>query len=292
MRAVTPATLAMVGRQLVRRGEAVFAIEVRRGRVTLVPAASHDVEGGPNPGSWRYRLDLFGPSGNRTITMPGEGVVHAVYAVDPATPRLGVSPLGWARLTGSLAANLEARLGEEAGAAVGAFLPVPAPQGAADGTPADKLASLRADIRGAKGKAVILETTSAGWGDGRTAAPQADWIQRRFGANPPKELGELRRAAGAAVWQACGIPASLLAVDADGTAQREAYRRFIMATIQPALDGLADELARKLDAPGLGFDLSGLWAHDAVGRSQTFANLVGAGMDKGEARTLAGLATG
>lgn len=62
-----------------------------------------------------------------------------------------------------------------------------------------------------------------------------------------------------------------------------------MATIQPVLDGLAAELAFKLDAPGLRFDLSGLWAHDAVGRSQTYANLVGAGMDSGRAEALAGL---
>lgn len=199
--AVTPAVLAMVGRQLVRRGEAVFAIDVdRRGRVQLLPVASHDVTGGPNPAGWWYRLDLFGPSGNVTRMRPAAGVVHAVYAVDPATPWLGVSPLGWARASGTLAANLETRPGEEAGAAVGAFLPLPKDQGGADGTPADKLASLRADIRGAKGKTVIVETTSAGWAEGKSAAPQRDWDPRRFGADPPAPLEALRRAAVATVW--------------------------------------------------------------------------------------------
>lgn len=157
-------------------------------------------------------------------------------------------------------------------------------------TAGDKLASLKADIRGAKGRAVILETTSAGFGDGRVAAPQRDWHAERFGANPPAPLEALRRAAVATVWQACGIPASLLEKDADGTAQREAYRRFAMGTLAPALAGLANELEAKLDAPGLSFDLARLWAHDAVGRSQVFANLVGAGMDSGRAEALAGLA--
>ena len=288
-RAVTPAILALIGRQLVRRGEAVLAIEVRGGDVVLIPAASHDVEGGPDPAGWWYRLDLFGPSGNVTRRRPAAAVVHATYAVDPATPWLGVAPLAWARATGTLAANLEARLGEEAGAAVGAFLPVPADQGGADGEATDRHAALKASIRAARGRGVLVETTAAGWGDGRQAAPAADWQQRRFGADPPAPLEALRRAVCAGVAAACGVPVDLLAT-ADGTAQREAYRRFALATIAPALAGLAAELAAKLDAPGLGFDLGALWAHDAVGRSQAYANLAAAGMAPDRAAALAGLA--
>ena len=70
--------------------------------------------------------------------------MHIRYAVDPARPWLGISPLGWARATGKLAANLEQRLGEESGAPVGSILPVPADGG--DDPEADPLAGLRADL--------------------------------------------------------------------------------------------------------------------------------------------------
>ncbi len=50
---------------------------------------------------------------------PATTLVHARYAVDPARPCHGISPLGWARATGSVVANLEQRLGEDAGGTVG-----------------------------------------------------------------------------------------------------------------------------------------------------------------------------
>ena len=128
--AVTPSMLASVGRELVRRGESLWAIDVRRGEIELRPAGSWDVAGGSDPESWKYRLDLFGPSGNETRIYPAESVLHFKYATDPERPWHGISPLGYARATGKLAANLELRLGEEAGARVGYLLPVPADGGA------------------------------------------------------------------------------------------------------------------------------------------------------------------
>ena len=44
----------------------------------------------------------------------------------PPGPWHGISPLGWARSTGTLAANLETRLGEEAGGPVGHVIAIPA----------------------------------------------------------------------------------------------------------------------------------------------------------------------
>ena len=220
-------------------------------------------------------------------------MIHARYAVDPATPWHGVAPLAFARSTGTLAANLETRLGEEAGAAVGAFVPVPQDQGGEDKSEDDRFSELKADIRGAKGRAVVVETVAAGWGEGKDAAPKGDWKQRRFGAEPPAALEALRRAVVGSVWQACGIPSSLLSTDADGTAQREAYRRFALATINPALAALAGELGAKLDTPGVEFSTDGLWAHDGVGRSQMLKNLIEAGIDAGDARAVgAGLGRG
>ena len=143
-RALTPGLLALMARDLIRRGEFVHAIEVGRDGVRLQPGGSWDVRGGPDPLTWRYRVDVFGPSGNRTRHLPAAAVIHGRYSIDPARPWFGISPLGWARLTGKLHANLEDALSDEAGGTRGHVLPVPlGPDGDevdADGEPADPLA--------------------------------------------------------------------------------------------------------------------------------------------------------
>ena len=63
---LTPAVLSMIGRALIRRGEVVLLIRVVDGRLVLLPAASHDVDGGPDPSTWRYRCTVGGPE--RTVT--------------------------------------------------------------------------------------------------------------------------------------------------------------------------------------------------------------------------------
>ena len=44
----------------------VFLIDTSSGNLRLLPAETHDVEGGPFPEEWEYRLTLGGPS--RTVT--------------------------------------------------------------------------------------------------------------------------------------------------------------------------------------------------------------------------------
>ena len=132
-RALRPELLALAARDLIRRGEFVWAIEVGRGRVRLLPCGSWDVRGRWDPVTWRYRVDLFGPSTNATRFLPAASVVHGRYSVDPARPWWGVSPLGWATLTGRLHANIEDAIADEAGGTRGHVLPVPAgPDGDGD----------------------------------------------------------------------------------------------------------------------------------------------------------------
>ena len=284
-KAVSPQARALIARDLIRRGESLHLIRVRAGRVSLLPAGSWDVRGPWSEEEWFYRLDLFGPSGNVTRFVPGRSVIHARYAVDPARPWLGIGPLQWARATGTLAANLETRLGEETGGTVAHVLPVP--QDGGDGSTDDPLANLKADIKAARGGTVLTETTSGGWGEGRIAAPNSDWTTKRIGANPPPVLPTLRRDVFEAVLVACGVPVSLV-TDADGTSQRESYRRWY-ATSVTALGGLvAEELSAKLETP-LSFDFSHLYAHDLVGRSGAFAKLVAGGVEMERALTIAGL---
>ena len=91
-----------------------------------------------------------------------------------------------------------------------------------------------------------------------------------------------------AVLNACGVPVSL-ATDADGTSQRESWRRFVMGSVEPIANIVAEELSRKLETPGLTFDFSALWAHDLAGRAQAFKGMVAGGMDVDKAAALSGL---
>ena len=122
----------------------------------------------------------------------------------PERPWHGISPIGYARLSGKLAANLELRLAEEAGARVGYLLPIPGDGG--DGGTDDSLSSLKNDLAALAGNTALVETVSSGWAEGRAAAPQSDWKPQRMGADPPETLAELRGAAGLDVLSACGIP--------------------------------------------------------------------------------------
>ena len=284
-KAITPAFLALVARNLIRRGESMHLVEVRRGGLHLAPCGSWDVRGDDDPDTWVVRGDLFGPSGNRTVFRPWSSFVHAMYAVDPARPWYGIGPLGWARDTGALAANMEKRLGEEAGGPVGHFVPIPADGGAGGDT--DPLASLKTDIRAAKGRPLLIETTQAGFGEGRAIAPSSDWKPQRFGANPGVALPTLRSDAALSVLSACGVPVSL-ATDADGTSQRESWRRFVMGSVEPLLSIVREELEEKLEAE-IHFDLSNLWAHDLAGRASAFQKLVAGGVGVTEALATSGL---
>ena len=165
------------------------------------------MRGGPRESEWWYRCDRFGPSGNLTELVPAAAVLHCRYAVDSARPWYGVSPLGWARSTGTLAANLETRLGEEAGGPVGHVIPVPSDGG--DGGDDDPLAGLEADMAKARGRTLLAETTAAGWGEGKAASPLADYraaTLRRGSAGKPAELAHRGRPVGALRVRGAGIP--------------------------------------------------------------------------------------
>ena len=284
--ALSPSCMSLIARDLIRRGENVHQIMIDRDAIHLQPIGSWDIRGGPRESSWWYRCDRFGPSGNLTELVPAASVLHVRYAVDAARPWYGISPLGWARATGTLAANLETRLGEEAGGPVGHVMPYPVGPDNPDDDD-DPLTMLRADLAAARGKTILAETTAAGFGEGKMAAPMSDWKAHRFGAHPPDSLPKLRSEAAESVLSACGVPVSLV-TDADGTSQREAWRRFVMGAVEPLLAIVGQEVEVKLETR-VTFDLSALWAHDLAGRASSFKAMATAGMDLSKAAALSGL---
>ena len=166
-------------------------------------------------------------------------------------------------------------------------MPIPTDGGDDDDEDNDPLAPTKAAIKTLRGRLAFVETTSAGWDEGQTKAPRRDWQQQRIGASPPATLRDLRGDVAMAILEACGVPVSLVTA-ADGTSQRESWRRFIMGAVAPQAAGLAAELSEKLETP-VSFDFAPLWASDLVGRSQALRNLVKADVPLAEARRLAGL---
>ena len=292
-RALTPELLALAARDLVRRGEFVWLIDVdAAGMVRLLPAGSWDVRSESARSDYFYRLDLFAPSNNETLIAPGAAVIHGKYSFDPARPWFGISPMGWASLSGRLHASVEDALSDEAGGTRGALIPIPSGPDA-DGDEEDTddpNAQLRADIAVLRGKTALVESVApSGWGEGRTAAPLADWRPQRLGAAPPAPLVDLRDSSARAVLAACGVPAGLFDPGADAAGRRESWRILLHGAVQPVADLVAAELAVKLDTPSLRLTFDRLFASDLQGRARAFQSLTAGGLDAARAAELAGL---
>ena len=283
--AITPLFLGQVGRDLIRNGASMHLVRSRGGMPVLIPAASWHFEGGHDPTTWRVRATAYGPSTSTTWSLPASSVVFVRWGSAPGQPYVGTGPTGWAATTARLQSEAERSLADEASGTLAQLLAVPADGG--DGGDDDPLKSLKVDLAKARGKAAFVETTSAGWGEGRSGAPQADWKQSRLGPDPPASMAEIRRDSFDAMLAACGTPPSLF-TDADGTSQREALRRWHLGTVLPIARLLEHELAAKLETNiKLKFDT---YALDMVSRSTTVSRLTAAGVAPGVALAAVGLA--
>ena len=204
-----------MGRSLIRRGEVVFLIDTQARKLRLIPAETHDVNGGPFPEEWEYRLTLGGPS--RTYTydyVPAQSVLHFRYAVDAARPWRGNGPVEVAALAGKLSAETVRALAEESSSPVGRLLGVPV-----DGEDAT-VQGLKADIKNAAGRVALLETGDWGNAGGDT---KVDLKTERFGAEPPASLVQLLSAASQEIYAACGFNSALWG-GSQAASVREAWR--------------------------------------------------------------------
>ena len=280
--ALSPPLLADIARRLILDGEAVYVIDVGTDGLKLLPVGAVDVSGGPDPDEWVYRCSLHGPSGSTTVTRPEAGVVAIRYSADPARPWRGVGPLRRAALDADLLSAIVTRLGEESGAPVAHVIPSPV-DGAADST-----ATLRADLKAARGGVVLAETQMGGYGD-KAGSPASDFAVKRIGANPPDVLRALASETGERIMEACGVPSALLVAEAAGIARREALRFWVHCHVAPLGRICAAELSDKLDLPGLALGFEALYGSDVVGRASAFKRLVEGGMAVSEAVALTGL---
>ena len=285
--AASPAVLAQIGRDLIRKGDSLHVIRVDRGRVRLIPASSWHWEGSHDPETWRVRATCYGPSTSTTWNLPASGVVFARWGSTPGQPYVGTGPLSWAHTTARLQSETERSLADESAGPLAQLLAIP--QDGGSGEQGDPLSDLKRDIRAARGKALLVETTASGWDAGRAAAPQRDWKSARLGPAPPEALATIAQQTFERVLAACGTPASMF-TDSDGTAQREALRRWHLGTVLPMARMVEHELSAKLEAEvRLKFDGYPL---DMQSRAVTFQKLVQGGVAVNEALATSGLLAG
>ena len=153
----------------------------------------------------------------------------------------GLSPLGAARQLRVLAQRLERSFADEANAAVGYVLPVPT-----DGQ-SGNIEDLKDSLAKLAGRIAVVETTRGGWGEGGSAAPGRDFALERLGADFPAGNVQLFTSVMEAVLAACGYPVQLVQA-ADGTSQREAWRRYLHGTVAP-LARLVETDAERIGLP-------------------------------------------
>ena len=273
---LSPALLAAIGRDLILRGESLI---VKVGD-SLIRASLWDIAGDSlNPNDWQYITELPTPSGTQAKrTFSGSEVAHPRYSADSMQPWKGIGPFERAGLGSNLLANVESKLGQEATAKVGYFLPHPENK---------ELAAIKTSINANPGAMHFVETFAAGYGDGRASAPQKDWVAERFGPNPPDGLIQLYREARLAAVAAAGVPVELLDSSSQNAA-REGFRRFLHSTIQPLARIVEPEISKLMGA-SVRLDFSNLMASDIQGRARAFGSLIQGGMAIEPAMKLAGL---
>ena len=277
--ALTPAFLELCGRALMRRGELVAYIAVDEDGLSLTPASSHDINGSYDEKTWKYRLNLAGPSRMHTRSnVDASSVIHCMYSRSPERPWVGYGPIQSAALAGKLSAETVKALGNEVSGPVGNLLQTPV-----DGADPSVVA-LRSDLRGLAGQTALVQ--SGDWGSAGT--PQGStWQNTRLGSDPPDSLVAQARLASSEVFAAFGVSGALFQ-DADGTASREAWRQVLFGTIAPIASLLAAELSLKLEqAVNLSFEE--LRSSDIAGRSRAFGTLVKGGMSMEQAANISGV---
>ena len=293
-RALDASWRAAVASSLIRRGEAVYLIGADPvDGLALDAAGTWDVFGGPRRETWRYRVELSGPTASTWRTVPAAAVVHLRWLTDPDRPWRGVSPWQHAADSGSLAGWLERRLSEEASGPVGSFLPVaryePDPDADLDDadTATDPLSRLRSDIGRARGQVLAVESAMA-MADSPASAPRRDYQVARFGAHPPRDLVELRAQVTRDLGAACGIPRAMLDSSASGQAAREAWRQFVATSVSGLCRRIEAQVRDQLGVE-VALDTGPLGGRDVQARAAAFRRLTEGGLTAAEARRAAGI---
>ena len=282
---ITPSWLALCGRELARSGQFVCDIQIVSGAVHLQPAAfAYATQGGVDPSSWVWSLNLYGPSYARTRTRPNSAIVNIAIGRTVSRPWAGRAPWQAASLSSGMLTGIERQLSGEARSRSGYIMPTPdvgdRSQGPDDDGSTDPLTKLRVDLAAAEGRTLLAPSMASGFGAGAGVAPvlATEYMARRFGANPPEALTELRRDVERSILSTFGILPSLLDPKASGTALREARRQFHAGTVVPTASLVEAALSEALNED-VKLNMRRGKATDSATLARAISSLTSSGMD-------------
>jgi hypothetical protein len=256
-------TMALIGRSLAHRGEAIFLIRDDE----LVPCSDWDLRT-RNAVPAAYRLSIPEAGGSVTQTALAGEVLHIRIGCDPAAPYYGTAPLKRANLTAGLLNAVESALAEVFENAPLGSQVVPMPE-----NPDADNEILGRSFRGQRGRVLLRESVEVRAAGG--PAPSADWRPADLSPDLERSVtAETLAAAREAVSTVFGVLPSLWVAQAQGPLVREAQRHLCQWTLQPIAGLIAEEASAKLGGTVTIDTLRPLQAYDSGGRARAMLSIV------------------
>jgi hypothetical protein len=275
---LTPAMLALAGRALALRGEAVFVIRDDG----LLPCSDWDLTTSYSRPT-AYRVGIADTGGGKSQTALAGEVLHLRIGSDMGMPYVGQSPLRRARLTAGLLQTLESALAEVyANAPLGSSV-IPFPE-----APDQDMSDLARGFRGFRGKVLVRESVNVTAAGG--PAPQTDLKPSDVSPDLSKAM---LASAKAGIEMVYGVLPGLSNISTTGPMVREAQRHLAQWGLMPIAAMIGQEASEKLGQPVTVDVMRPLQAYDAGGRAralgaivQTLAMAKEAGVDPAQAMQL------
>lgn len=254
--------MALLGRSLALRGEAVFLIRDR-----LIPCSDWDLRT-RNSIPTAYRVSVSETGGGRTETALAGEVLHIRIGCDAAAPYYGTAPLKRSSLTAGLLNALEVALTDVyENAPIGSQI-VHAPEN--DSGDAE---AMRGAFRGRRGLVTIFEGAAHAVAAGMH--PNSGKAPDDLTPNLEKAMTkESMAAARDGISNAFGVLPGLANPSTTGPMVREAQRHLAQWVLQPIAAQIAEEATAKLGGKIKLDVMRPLQAFDAGGRARSVTALI------------------
>lgn len=277
-----PVSLALIGRSLALRGEAMFLIDGDG----LIPCSDWDLRT-KNGKPTAYRLSISEAGGGRTETALAGEVLHFRIGCDISAPYIGSAPLKRAQLTAGMLNALETALSETFENAPLGSLVLPMPE-----QPETDLETLGRGFRGRRGRVLLRESVNVSAAGG--PAPQSDWKPSDVGPDLQKTMSiETLNASRNSISSVFGVLPGMFSTATTGPMIREAQRHLAQWTLAPIGKTIAQEASQKLGTEIKLDVMRPLQAFDAGGRARALTTIIQAlgqakesGIDPNEALKL------
>ena len=264
--ALQPSMLFRLGRQLILDGQSLWFTKFSNSKgLQLFNVSQHDIEGGYDPQTHTYRIELEGPTLTTEIRTTRGRVLHFQY----------VSATGGASVFSQLASRLVEHFRDESRSPRGTVAVVP--------DSGDDKTQMVTDLGESRGHVNIFKSA-------RLASPQSGssgWQLHRLGMAPDENMVNLNAQVFNQMLSLHGVSAGLFSGSAGGG--REGFRQLVAQLVTPMSLLVTEELRTILDQPELTMQFSGLKSADIIGRSRAYSTLTDEKLSKDEALVLSGL---